>query len=44
LIGVGLLLGVAGASFAVGVPFVAGWYERAALAFERRRAAGDLDT
>jgi NNP family nitrate/nitrite transporter-like MFS transporter len=28
LIGVGLLLGVAGASFAVGVPFVAGWYAR----------------
>jgi NNP family nitrate/nitrite transporter-like MFS transporter len=26
LIAVGLLLGVAGASFAVGVPFVAGWY------------------
>jgi NNP family nitrate/nitrite transporter-like MFS transporter len=28
LIGVGFLLGVAGASFAVGVPFVAGWYGR----------------
>jgi NNP family nitrate/nitrite transporter-like MFS transporter len=28
LLGVGLLLGVAGASFAVGVPFVAGWYGR----------------
>ncbi|HSC49007.1 MAG TPA: MFS transporter, partial [Gaiellaceae bacterium] len=28
LIGVGFLLGVAGASFAVGVPFVAGWYEK----------------
>jgi len=28
LIGVGFLLGVAGASFAVGVPFVAGWYPR----------------
>jgi MFS transporter, NNP family, nitrate/nitrite transporter len=26
LIGVGFLLGVAGSSFAVGVPFVAGWY------------------
>jgi NNP family nitrate/nitrite transporter-like MFS transporter len=29
LIGVGLLLGVAGSSFAVGVPFVAGWYTQA---------------
>ena len=28
LIGDGFLLGVAGASFAVGVPFVAGWYEK----------------
>ena len=28
LLAVGLLLGVAGASFAVGVPFVAGWYGR----------------
>jgi NNP family nitrate/nitrite transporter-like MFS transporter len=28
LIAVGFLLGVAGASFAVGVPFVAGWYRR----------------
>jgi NNP family nitrate/nitrite transporter-like MFS transporter len=28
LIGVGFLLGIAGASFAVGVPFVAGWYGR----------------
>jgi NNP family nitrate/nitrite transporter-like MFS transporter len=28
LIAVGFLLGVAGASFAVGVPFVAGWYAR----------------
>ena len=28
LIGVGFLLGVAGASFAVGVPFVSGWYSR----------------
>ena len=27
LLGAGLLLGVAGASFAVGVPFVAGWFE-----------------
>ena len=26
LVGVGFLLGVAGSSFAVGVPFVAGWY------------------
>ena len=30
LIGVGFLLGIAGASFAVGVPFVAGWYPRTA--------------
>lgn len=28
LVGVGFLLGVAGSSFAVGVPFVAGWYEQ----------------
>jgi NNP family nitrate/nitrite transporter-like MFS transporter len=28
LIAVGFLLGVAGASFAIGVPFVAGWYGR----------------
>jgi NNP family nitrate/nitrite transporter-like MFS transporter len=28
LIAVGFLLGVAGASFAIGVPFVSGWYER----------------
>jgi NNP family nitrate/nitrite transporter-like MFS transporter len=28
LIGVGFLLGIAGASFAVGVPFVSGWYGR----------------
>jgi NNP family nitrate/nitrite transporter-like MFS transporter len=28
LLGVGFLLGVAGSSFAVGVPFVAGWYAR----------------
>ena len=28
LIAVGFLLGVAGASFAVGVPFVAGWYSK----------------
>ena len=28
LVGVGFLLGVAGSSFAVGVPFVAGWYRR----------------
>ena len=28
LIGVGFLLGVAGSSFAVGVPFVSGWYSR----------------
>ncbi|HET8528775.1 MAG TPA: MFS transporter [Gaiellaceae bacterium] len=28
LIGVGLLLGVAGASFAIGVPFVSGWYAK----------------
>ncbi len=28
LIAVGFLLGIAGASFAVGVPFVAGWYGR----------------
>jgi len=28
LVGVGFLLGVAGASFAVGVPFVAGWYAK----------------
>ena len=28
LIGVGFLLGVAGSSFAVGVPFVAGWYRK----------------
>jgi len=28
LIGVGFLLGVAGSSFAVGVPFVAGWYSK----------------
>jgi NNP family nitrate/nitrite transporter-like MFS transporter len=27
-VGVGFLLGVAGASFAVGVPFVAGWYDK----------------
>jgi len=34
LVGVGFLLGVAGSSFAVGVPFVAGWYrnERQGLA------------
>ncbi len=28
LLAVGFLLGIAGASFAVGVPFVAGWYSR----------------
>jgi MFS transporter, NNP family, nitrate/nitrite transporter len=28
LVGVGFLLGVAGSSFAVGVPFVAGWYSK----------------
>ena len=28
LVGVGFLLGIAGSSFAVGVPFVAGWYEK----------------
>jgi len=28
LAGVGFLLGIAGASFAVGVPFVAGWFEK----------------
>ena len=28
LIGAGFLLGVAGSSFAAGVPFVAGWYEK----------------
>jgi NNP family nitrate/nitrite transporter-like MFS transporter len=28
LVGTGFLLGIAGSSFAVGVPFVAGWYER----------------
>jgi len=28
LIGVGFLLGIAGSSFAVGVPFVSGWYSR----------------
>jgi NNP family nitrate/nitrite transporter-like MFS transporter len=28
LVGVGFLLGVTGASFAVGVPFVAGWFSR----------------
>ena len=28
LIGVGFLLGIAGSSFAVGVPFVAGWYRK----------------
>ena len=28
LIGVGFLLGVAGSSFAVGIPFVAGWYRK----------------
>lgn len=28
LLGVGFLLGLAGSSFAVGVPFVAGWYAR----------------
>jgi NNP family nitrate/nitrite transporter-like MFS transporter len=28
LVAVGFLLGIAGASFAVGVPFVAGWYAR----------------
>ena len=28
LIGVGFLLGVSGSSFAAGVPFAAGWYER----------------
>ena len=28
LVGVGFLLGVAGSSFAVGVPFVAGWFAR----------------
>ncbi len=28
LVGVGFLLGVAGSSFAVGVPFVAGWYRK----------------
>jgi NNP family nitrate/nitrite transporter-like MFS transporter len=33
LIGVGLLLGIAGASFAVGVPFVAGWYPRGRQGF-----------
>ncbi len=27
MIGLGLLLGIAGASFAVGVPFVNGWFE-----------------
>jgi len=34
LVGAGFLLGVAGSSFAVGVPFVAGWYrnERQGLA------------
>ncbi len=34
LVGVGFLLGVAGASFAIGVPFVAGWFkaERQGLA------------
>jgi NNP family nitrate/nitrite transporter-like MFS transporter len=34
LVGVGFLLGVSGASFAVGVPFVAGWFTR-----ERQGAA-----
>ncbi len=33
LLAVGFLLGVAGASFAVGVPFVAGWYGRARQGF-----------
>lgn len=28
LLGVGLLLGVSGASFSVGIPFVAGWYRK----------------
>jgi NNP family nitrate/nitrite transporter-like MFS transporter len=28
LIGVGFLLGIAGASFAIGVPFVSGWYAK----------------
>lgn len=28
LLGVGFLLGIAGSSFAVGVPFVAGWYKK----------------
>src|SRR5262249_28586297 len=28
LVGVGFLIGVAGSSFAVGVPFVAGWFSR----------------
>jgi NNP family nitrate/nitrite transporter-like MFS transporter len=28
LVGVGFLLGIAGSSFAVGVPFVAGWYRK----------------
>jgi len=34
LVGVGFLLGIAGSSFAIGVPFVAGWYraERQGLA------------
>jgi NNP family nitrate/nitrite transporter-like MFS transporter len=34
LIGVGFLLGIAGSSFAVGIPFVSGWYSR-----ERQGAA-----
>jgi NNP family nitrate/nitrite transporter-like MFS transporter len=33
LIAVGFLLGIAGASFAVGVPFVAGWYGRESQGF-----------
>jgi NNP family nitrate/nitrite transporter-like MFS transporter len=33
LIGVGFLLGVAGSSFAIGVPFVANWYPRESQGF-----------
>src|SRR5262245_57098499 len=33
LVGVGFLIGVAGSSFAVGVPFVAGWFSRGRQAF-----------
>ena len=37
LVAVGFVLGVAGSSFAVGVPFVAGWYASGAAGVRRRR-------